>query len=84
MSIEDYTILILRLKQILADKELLPRGVEAIVKIYMDMTIEDLLEVTKDSEKDCKSYIEKLLKEDSSMQDIYKIIGNYEYKESTE
>ena len=84
MSIEDYTILILRLKQILADKELLPRGVEAIVKIYMDMTIEDLLKVTKDSEKDCKSYIEKLLKEDSSMQDIYKIIGNYEYKESTE
>lgn len=84
MSIEDYTILILRLKQILADKELLPRGVEAIVKIYMDMTIEDLLEVTKDSKKDCKSYIEKLLKEDSSMQDIYKIIGNYEYKESTE
>ena len=50
----------------------------------MDMTIEDLLKVTKDSEKDCKSYIEKLLKEDSSMQDIYKIIGNYEYKESTE
>ena len=62
----------------LTDKKL-PLGLANAIHIMMDLTIEELLKIVANDKKDSRAYLIKQLNS-KSMQAIYKIIGEYKFK----
>ena len=79
-SMDDYMVSMIKLKKLISLNKELPIGIFEIIKIYMDIVIEDLLKVTETSNEEGLNYLKDLLNSED-MTPIYNIIGKYEYKE---
>lgn len=77
-NLDDYTYSMIGIRNLYLHDGKIPRGTDSALKIFMEVVIENLLNVVKDCGKDCKSYINELLKS-NEMIDIYNIIGKYQY-----
>ena len=78
-NLDDYSNAIMGAKILVLNNQFVPEEAIEVIKVYMDIVIEDLFGVVKDSKKDCTKYLKELLSSET-MKPIYDIIGKYEYK----